>query len=158
MAFVPEHWGPHVWAAIHILAMGAPQEIPQDSKQYYAQFFNNLPHMLPCAACGHHLAENLLTMPVEPHLDGRESLFTWTVDLHNVVNEQTGKRKVPFNEAFEHWKRICLGDDKECSKVRNRSIKHWIYLGGSLMVIWAILYYFLYFKTRIGGNGGKKPS
>lgn len=146
MGFVPKHWGPHVWSTIHILAMGAPEHIPDDTKIYYAQFFNNLPHLLPCAVCGEHLAQNLETMPVEPHLQGRESLFAWTVDLHNVVNKQTGKADVSYDDAFNHWKRVCLGDDKECTAPK----QFYVYICGSLIVFCLVVYYLMFSRSRVG--------
>jgi hypothetical protein len=143
MGFVPEHWGPHVWSAIHILAMGAPQHIDADTRKAYAQFYNALPHILPCAVCGHHLAENLITLPVEPHLNSRDDLFNWTVAMHNRVNQQTGKKQYSMEEAFEHWKSVCLGVEKDCKKSNKHSFKLKMFFGFSIVVIVLIVLYFI---------------
>ena len=147
MGFVPEHWGPHVWGAIHILAMGAPPMITEELREHYARFYNTLPHLLPCAVCGNHLAENLKVLPVEPHLDGRESLFEWTVQLHNLVNGHLGKPEITPDEAFEHWKRVCLGEDKDCKK-RSKSFWAWVVFMAAVMVAIALYAFF-------GRRGGK---
>ena len=120
MGFVPDHWGPYVWAAIHIMCMGAPDKIPEGKRKSYAQFINSLPNILPCTVCGEHLRENLATFPVDDFLDSRQSLFEWSVRMHNIVNRHTGKQDVSFEDAFNHWKRICLGEDKDC-KYTNRT-------------------------------------
>lgn len=151
MGFVPEHWGPHVWSAIHILAMGAPEHIDADTRKAYAQFYNALPHILPCAVCGHHLAENLITLPVEPHLNSRDDLFNWTVAMHNRVNDKTGKKQYSMEEAFEHWKSVCLGSEKECKKAKNssdHSSKIKVFFGISIVVFVLIVVYFVIIRKR----------
>lgn len=134
--------------------MGAPEKLDPDTKKYYAQFYNILPHLLPCGVCGDHLMENLKTLPVEPHLDGREALFKWTVTMHNIVNKHTGKREYSLDEAFEHWKRVCLGDDKECRRAKSRSIKIWVYMIVSIVLIFAFLYFFMFSgsKSTVAGK------
>lgn len=115
MGFVPDHWGPHVWSAIHILCMGAPVELTHEQRRHYRQFFHSLPHLLPCSVCSDHMLENLKAKPVDLYLDGgRESLFKWSVDFHNLVNAQIGKPEWSVEDAFLLWKKICVGDLGDC--------------------------------------------
>jgi hypothetical protein len=58
---------------------------------------------------------NLEKDPLDYHLDGRESLFKWSVGFHNQVNAQTGKSQWDYDDAFLLWKKICLGDLKDCN-------------------------------------------
>lgn len=41
---------------------------------------------------------------------GRDSLFRWSVQLHNKVNSQLGKRIVPYEEAKEFWTKVSKGE------------------------------------------------
>jgi hypothetical protein len=45
-------------------------------------------------------------MPISPHLDRREDLFRWTVDLHNEVNVMLGKPKVTELDSINFYRRI----------------------------------------------------
>ena len=91
----PRIWGPSVWAAIHLIALGYPADPSEDEKAAYRAFFTALGPVLPCAACSAHYAQNLQELPLEPALQaGGAALFRWTVDLHNLVNAATGKPAV----------------------------------------------------------------
>ena len=43
-------------------------------------------------------------MPITPHLDSKQALFKWTVDLHNSVNVTQGKPKWTVEEALAYIK------------------------------------------------------
>jgi hypothetical protein len=45
-------------------------------------------------------------MPLTPHLDRRDDLFKWTVQLHNEVNASLGKPRVTEAEALLFYRRI----------------------------------------------------
>ena len=42
-----------------------------------------------------------------PHLDRRDDLFKWTVELHNVVNESLGKPRITELEALGGVRMVC---------------------------------------------------
>lgn len=109
MGISPECWGPYMWGAIHLISLGAPEQIDTATKSAYSLFFQQLPYILPCASCARHLQENLANSPVEGHLQGRESLFAWSVQLHNTVNRQLGKPEISLSKAREHWEKVCKG-------------------------------------------------
>jgi hypothetical protein len=114
MGFDVQHWGPYFWSVIHIVALGAPPDMRSDETRRadLAKFYNALPGVLPCGVCGRHLAEHLKEMPVEDHLDGRQSLFDWTVTLHNAVNRTTGRtQEMSTADAYEYWKGVCLAEN-----------------------------------------------
>jgi hypothetical protein len=45
-------------------------------------------------------------MPLTPHLDRREDLFKWTVQLHNEVNASLGKPRVTEAESLVFYRRL----------------------------------------------------
>ena len=83
----------------------------ESKRMDYSRFYNALPGILPCGVCGRHLKEHLESMPIEAALDTRQSLFRWTVDLHNAVNRHTGRTpEMTVDEAFAFWKGVCIGE------------------------------------------------
>ena len=88
---IPKIWGPKAWFLIHALALNYPKNPNFKEKQEYSNFFKSLKYVLPCLACAKHYEENIKKYPIDNYLDTTESLFNWTVDLHNMVNYQTGK-------------------------------------------------------------------
>lgn len=100
----PEIWGPHVWAAIHLIAMGAPESFNSSTQGGYRNFFGNLPYVLPCIKCQEHLLKAMEELPLDmAFVSGRKSLFKWTVDLHNAVNARLGKPLVSYEDAERRW-------------------------------------------------------
>lgn len=83
-------------------ALSAPDDLDPEKAQAYVKFFESLPDILPCAMCGRHLKENLTTMPVDT-----SDLFRWTVDIHNLVNEQINKPEVSYEQALGYWSTRC---------------------------------------------------
>lgn len=98
----PTQWGPCVWRAIHVIALGYPTDpSPQDVEEYKA-FFTALGPVLPCRACSDHYEKNLKKLPIDkPLQQGGRALFDWTVELHNRVNRFQGKRELSPDEAFK---------------------------------------------------------
>ena len=98
----PVYWGPAAWHFIHALAAAYPINPAESDKEIYKAFFDVLPFVLPCPVCGKHLKENLQTIPIR--LGSRQELFEWTVDLHNEVNKQKGKKTYNYEEALAEFK------------------------------------------------------
>ena len=88
-------WGSSTWHYLHCLALSYSDEPTEHEMKEYEAFFQNL--ILPCAACTIHYRENIKKMP--PVLTSRKELFRWTVDLHNLVNQQTGKPEITYEQA-----------------------------------------------------------
>jgi hypothetical protein len=109
-------WGPHTWYAIHYVALGYPSEPCENDKRIYKAFFENLGHVLPCKRCTVHYNDNLVRMPLTDEvMRTTDTLFRWTVDIHNEVNKQTGKRTYTYEEA-QHVL-MTLGDEKKVPAV-----------------------------------------
>lgn len=109
MGLVPDHWGPYVWGAIHLICLGAPEKLDSTQQQAYRQFFEQLPYVLPCASCSEHLQQNLGKVPISGSLATREDLFAWSVRLHNLVNAQLKKPELSLDQARQYWDAICRG-------------------------------------------------
>ena len=103
MGISPEIWGPYVWGALHLVCLGAPEKLDAAQRIAYQTFVTQLPYVIPCSTCAEHLLANLKTLPVEAALDGRDSLFSWSVRLHNLVNQQLKKPTITEDEAKRHW-------------------------------------------------------
>ena len=96
----PSVWGPALWKSIHIIALAYPDDPSQEDATRYKNFFHAFEHVIPCQVCRAHYAENLRSYPIEPHLKSKHDLFSWTVEVHNLVNEQTRKEKISVAEAY----------------------------------------------------------
>ena len=103
MGINPTVFGPYIWAAIHLICLGAPKTLDNETKQKYKDFFMLLPFVLPCRKCGNHLAENLHTVPIYDSLNTSDDLFNWSVNLHNLVNTQLGKPTLTQEDARKFW-------------------------------------------------------
>lgn len=62
--------------------------------------------LIPCPICREHYKEHLKKLPLSPHLDRRDDLFRWTVQLHNEVNQMLGKPIVTEVESIRYYTRI----------------------------------------------------
>lgn len=120
----PNVWGKYQWTSIHFVALGYPTASPPDDvKESYRRYFTEiLPEVLPCYTCREHLKKTLVEQhPLLPqHLENSETLFAWTVSLHNVVNARLGKKQLTLEEA----KKIYMYEDnlqKEICKDHNES-------------------------------------
>ena len=89
----PSVWGPALWTAIHHIALGMIIDADvKDTIAHYKTFFTNLEYVLPCAMCRSMFREHLAQMPpIEDYMGSVESLFGWTIALHNLHNVALGK-------------------------------------------------------------------
>jgi len=92
----PKVFGPHFWATIHLSALHSKD------LDLYKNFIHTLGPIIPCKQCSEHFIENLKSHPI--HSD----LFKWSVEMHNIVNRQTFKREIEYDEAYEYW---CMYDE-----------------------------------------------
>ena len=79
------------------------------------------------------LKENMEQMP--PKLENRESLFNWTVDMHNLVNRDNGKREFSYEEAKEELQKKANSTIKTISQFNAADIAKGVSLSVSLITI-----------------------
>lgn len=95
MGLSPTLWGKEGWRFIHFVAV----TYQPSKREEYLNFFQNLPEILPCPICGKHFKENMAKLP--PRMDSNKSLFEWSVDMHNLVNKENGKKIYTYAEAYD---------------------------------------------------------
>ncbi len=106
MRLPPSVWGPFFWHTIHITALSYPAKPTYAHKRAAKEFFESLVHLIPCPKCREHYSTHLQKNPISPHLDRREDLFRWTVNLHNAVNKSLDKPIVTEKESIQFYSRI----------------------------------------------------
>ena len=99
MGYSPEIWGKQAWHFIHMVALTYPIKPTEEDKNKYYNFFSSLQNVLPCPICASHFKDNMEKNPI--NLKNQESLFKWTVDIHNEVNKKNNKKVLSYKEAIE---------------------------------------------------------
>ena len=105
----PNIWGPHGWSFIHYTALGYPENPSDDEKDNYKVFFHSLQNTLPCVKCALNFKENIRELPIDKSLNSREDLFKWTVDIHNMVNNELGKKNYTYEMAYKKYMNLDKG-------------------------------------------------
>jgi hypothetical protein len=106
MKLPPSVWGPLFWHTIHIVALGYPQAPTYAQKRAAKEFYESLGVLIPCPVCREHYQQHLQKVPITPHLDRRDDLFKWTVNLHNEVNALLGKSRMLESDVVYYYRRI----------------------------------------------------
>jgi len=106
MRLPPSVWGPFFWHTIHITALSYPDKPTYAHKRAAKDLFESLAHLIPCPKCREHYSKHLQKFPISPHLDRRDDLFRWTVNLHNEVNKSLDKPIVTEKESILFYSRI----------------------------------------------------
>ena len=103
MKIGPDVWGPHGWKFIHMIALAYSPTPTAEQKQHYREFFTVLQYILPCSICANNYARHFtIELPfTDEVLANRDNLVKWTIDLHNLVNKETGKKPIPYEEALQ---------------------------------------------------------
>jgi hypothetical protein len=98
---VNKNWGSFVWGTIHEVAMGYPENPTETDKDEYKQFYDLIMKVLPCPICKDEYTKIKDLYPIDP--TNRDTLFKWTVEIHNVVNEKLGGFTWTVDEARKQW-------------------------------------------------------
>lgn len=100
MAITPEIWGPHGWKFMHYVALAYPVKPTSDQKTQYKTFFESIQNILPCGLCSHNYKKHLKELPIDDSvLESNITLLKWTIDMHNKVNVENGKREYNSEEV-----------------------------------------------------------
>lgn len=106
MRFPPSVWGPMFWHTIHVVALSYPSNPNYAQKRAAKEFYESMAELIPCPMCREHYKEHLKKLPLSPHLDRRDDLFRWTVQLHNEVNILLKKPIVSETESINFYTRL----------------------------------------------------
>lgn len=101
----PASWGPAFWFSLHNGASKYPSVASPLCKENTKNFILGIPYFIPCDDCAAHARNYILEK--EPHLmqicSGRESLFSFFVDMHNYVNKRYQKPELSIQQAKEQY-------------------------------------------------------
>lgn len=101
IAIGPNTWGPHIWRSIHFIALAYPNEPTEEHKEQYRTFYESIQYILPCSVCSNNYKKHLEELPLDDKaLKDKESMIKWTINLHNIVNKQNGKKQLEYEEAL----------------------------------------------------------
>ena len=146
----PKIWGPKLWFVMHTFALNYPDQPNYEDKRVMEEFFNNLKSSIPCQKCRIHYTQRLERNPIINYLDSKQSLFKYTIDLHNQVNKSLGKKIYTYDEVVDIYKKH-YNPEQAAKDDRYNFIKKYInpkYLGGSIIAILILLGLGLYMKKK----------
>jgi hypothetical protein len=89
-------WGPFLWTYIHKLTL-----IDNQNDLKTKEVLMNLPLMIPVESYRRKVVWYIETYPVP---ENNKEMFLWTVDFHNWINMELGKKEVSYQEACKLWK------------------------------------------------------
>jgi hypothetical protein len=135
----PELWGKYMWKSLHYITLSYPETPDEKTKLKFKDFFINIIwNYLPCEKCRHNYKRHLEELPLTDQiLNSRNNFIYWLVDIHNIVNEETGKRKISYQE----FNKIYFGNEEE-KKENKLSLYITIFL-----IIVLIILFILYKKS-----------
>ena len=99
-------WGSQLWHVLHCVTFDYPETPSAADKLHYLQFFQSLAFVLPCEKCQKHFQELMgpkSPLPLSPALKNRDTLSRWLVDVHNLVNERTGKPSMTYESVRDRY-------------------------------------------------------
>jgi hypothetical protein len=140
----PKDWGPHLWNALHVVALGYPTTPTWQQKFDYKTFFTGFGNILPCFKCSINYKRHLVELPIDTFLESRSSLFEWTVRLHNIVNREVGKRELSTDQAYAYIVEKMTIDKSDSTQI------YWklMLLVTSNVVLVGIIVFLVYFRRK----------
>lgn len=143
----PEVWGPKLWFVIHTIALNYPENPSYDDVRNVESFFNSLKYNIPCDKCRIHYTERIEKNPIINHLSNSDTLFRYTIELHNDVNISLGKRTYTYDEVVEIYQKAYNSHtEKKYGYLNKITISIIIIL---LLIVFAIIYYRKIYHYRI---------
>jgi len=99
-------WGPHLWFSLHTISFNYPLKPTKEDKLNYKNFFNSLREVIPCSVCKKNYIRHLKEHPIDNYLSCRKNIIYWLIDLHNLVNVETGKKILDYNIVIKKYEKI----------------------------------------------------
>jgi hypothetical protein len=84
---------------MHIVSLGSPTRPSAEEQEGIRKFYESLQVVIPCPVCKNHYKEALKLMPMRT--ESRDELVEWVYDIHNHVNDQLGKKQMPWEGFIE---------------------------------------------------------
>jgi hypothetical protein len=102
----PEIWGPHLWFIMHLISFEYPERPTEMDKRIYHDFYTSLKDVIPCEMCKKHYRDHITKYPLTPHLDTRDTLVKWVIQVHNFVNASLGKPMLNIQQVMEIYSKV----------------------------------------------------
>jgi hypothetical protein len=99
-------WGPNLWFSLHTMTFTYPLKPKEDDKKNTKTFFISLQSMIPCSICRKNYIRHLKESPIDDHLDSRKQLVFWLIDIHNMVNGETGKKQLSYETVIRKYEKV----------------------------------------------------
>lgn len=97
----PSIWGPSFWFTLHNGATKYPTSASPITIERMKNFIIGLPVMIPCEKCQFHATNHITNNKdkLDDICSGKDSLFAFFVDFHNVVNKINNKPLMSVEDA-----------------------------------------------------------
>jgi hypothetical protein len=99
-------WGPHLWFSLHTISFNYPANPTIEDKKNYNFFFTSLKEVIPCSICKKNYIRHLIEHPIDNYLNSKEELVKWVIDMHNMVNTETGKKNYSYNTIIKMYEDV----------------------------------------------------
>lgn len=109
-------WGPGAWTFLHSITFTYPHKPDYNTRKEFYNFFDNLKNVLPCNICMSHYKKHLKDSPLINHLDSKEDLIKWLINIHNKINELNGKRIWKYEEVIHYYDKLYEHPNKKIEK------------------------------------------
>ena len=99
-------WGPHLWFSLHTISFTYPLKPTSSDMNNYKIFYESLQNVIPCNICKKNYIRHLKEHPIDPHLNSRKDLVYWVIDMHNMVNAETGKKILSYENVLKKYELV----------------------------------------------------
>ena len=122
-------WGPHLWFSLHTISFTYPLKPTKTDMNNYKIFYESLQNVIPCNICKKNYIRHLKENPIDPHLNSRKDLVYWVIDMHNMVNAETGKKILSYDNVIKkyelvHKRKINLNIEQDDEEEYNSDEEH----------------------------------
>ena len=130
---VAESWGPSAWYFLHKIAFN----YDKNKKNRYIKFINIFADFIPCPYCEHHFRKMLNESDFNKIMQNRDTFFSWTILIHNKVNNNNNKKIFSYNDALKIYNKnnvnkelitIFLNEFYKSNNYRGESLKNFLIL------------------------------
>lgn len=111
----PILWGKYGWGFLHYITLSYPDNPDEETKKMFKDFFTKIIwKYLPCESCRQNYVRHLEEIPLTDEIiSSRNKLIYWFVDIHNLVNLETGKQKITYAEFNKIYMEPQVEEKKE---------------------------------------------
>jgi len=135
---------------MHLISFEYPINPTEYDKRIYHDFYTSLKDVIPCEDCKKHYREHITRYPLTPHLDSRDNLVKWVIQVHNFVNTSLGKPTLSIEQVMMIYKDlkpqspfIKVDTERIIKKTEQKEYyRLYVFIFLALVIIIASRYYF----------------